>query len=101
MSVSLAVPAAPCSCSLRTIAACSLVELPVRLWVYRFSVQVRFSAAAIPKLTRNGKPMVAVVTGANTGIGYVTALELARNGAHVVLACRDKHRAEVTFNSYI
>ncbi|WP_327663471.1 MULTISPECIES: oxidoreductase [unclassified Streptomyces] len=34
----------------------------------------------------------AVVTGANTGIGYVTARELARVGAHVVLACRSEQR---------
>lgn len=35
---------------------------------------------------------IAVVTGANTGIGYETALALAQKGAHVVLACRNPER---------
>ncbi|MBK3568985.1 oxidoreductase [Streptomyces sp. MBT62] len=35
---------------------------------------------------------VAVVTGANSGIGYVTARELARKGARVVLGCRSAVR---------
>lgn len=32
---------------------------------------------------------IAIVTGANGGIGFHTALQLAKDGAHVVLACRD------------
>jgi len=35
---------------------------------------------------------VALITGASTGIGRVTAVELARAGAHVFLACRSLER---------
>ena len=38
------------------------------------------------------KGKTAVVTGANTGIGRVTAIELAKLGTHVVLACRSEDK---------
>ncbi len=37
---------------------------------------------------------VAFVTGANTGIGRATALELAKDGAHVFVACRSRPKGE-------
>ena len=36
----------------------------------------------------------ALVTGANSGIGYYAALELARKGAHVLLGCRGRSKGD-------
>jgi NAD(P)-dependent dehydrogenase (short-subunit alcohol dehydrogenase family) len=36
---------------------------------------------------------IAIVTGANTGLGYETALALAKKQAHVVMACRNLDKA--------
>jgi NAD(P)-dependent dehydrogenase (short-subunit alcohol dehydrogenase family) len=51
----------------------------------------RWTAADIPDQTAR----TALVTGANSGLGFVTSLELARHGARVVLACRDRGRGEI------
>ncbi len=37
---------------------------------------------------------IAIVTGANTGLGYETASALAGTGARVILACRNREKAE-------
>lgn len=47
-----------------------------------------WSTHSIPDL----RGQTAVVTGANSGIGKVTALHLARAGATTILACRDESR---------
>jgi NAD(P)-dependent dehydrogenase (short-subunit alcohol dehydrogenase family) len=44
---------------------------------------------------------VALVTGANSGMGKETARELARMGAEVILACRGQERGEAARNEII
>ena len=38
---------------------------------------------------------VAIVTGANSGLGFQTALALAYKGARVIMACRNLEKAEI------
>jgi NAD(P)-dependent dehydrogenase (short-subunit alcohol dehydrogenase family) len=47
-------------------------------------------------ITRMGpvEKKTAVVTGANSGLGYQTSRELAAHGAHVIMACRDPERGK-------
>ena len=55
-----------------------------------FSIVPGWTADDIPDLTGRR----AVVTGATSGLGEATAVELARHGAHVVLTARDAERGE-------
>lgn len=38
--------------------------------------------------------MTVIITGANSGIGFETAVDLAKRGGKIYIACRDKRRAE-------
>ncbi|KAI8368384.1 hypothetical protein EDC96DRAFT_607352 [Choanephora cucurbitarum] len=53
-----------------------------------FFAKRNFSFEQIPDMT--GK--VAIITGSNTGIGKVSALEMAKKGCAVVLACRNEEK---------
>ena len=54
----------------------------------------KWTTADIPEQTGR----VAVITGANTGLGYETAAALAAKGAHVVLAVRDLDKGKTAAN---
>jgi hypothetical protein len=62
-------------------------------WVAKYTSPA-YSFADIPDLT--GK--VAIVTGTNTGIGYVTARELARKGATVIATARSRAKGEAALS---
>jgi NAD(P)-dependent dehydrogenase (short-subunit alcohol dehydrogenase family) len=51
-------------------------------------MNARWTADQIP----NQQGRTAIVTGANSGLGFVIARELARAGAHVIIASRDADR---------
>jgi carbonyl reductase 1 len=56
-----------------------------------------------PQGTNNSMSRVAVVTGANKGIGYFIGLQLAQTGlfSNVILGCRDENRGKAAVNSMV
>lgn len=57
----------------------------------------KWTTQDIPDLT--GK--VVVITGANSGIGFHTAVEVARKGAQTILACRNPEKAQAALGELL
>ena len=54
----------------------------------------KWTAGQIPSQTGR----TALITGANSGIGYRAALELARHGTHVLLGCRNYEKGQAALD---
>ncbi|CAG7634276.1 unnamed protein product [Allacma fusca] len=71
-----------------------LLWTPAVIVFVAVAVKIYFKAiTGICKSKKRVDGQVAIITGANSGIGYEAAKELARRGAKVILACRSIDKA--------
>ncbi len=75
-----------------------MVESLIRKILTLLSIIPKTTTLKAEKIRENLIGQIAIVTGSNTGIGKCTALALARNGATVILACRDNERGKEAVN---
>ncbi|XP_059152984.1 retinol dehydrogenase 14-like isoform X2 [Physella acuta] len=74
---------------------CVILVIAISAWLY-FRKNVPM---CVSKTDLTGK--TALVTGANNGIGYFTALDFAKRNARVVLGCRNLNKGEQARDSII
>lgn len=75
-------------------------SIPLKAHRKHFEKRLKILQKVIP-LVRLSSLLCPPHSGANTGIGKATAMNLARRRARVIMACRDRQRAEAAIQEII